>query len=84
MNIQEKESGTEIIDSKLEYYLKRYINIHYKEYPNSYEIGEWIINDFLTKLFNTKIPNKERAIIAIKHTMRDMNVSAFVKMNKGD
>ena len=75
--INESESGIDIIDEKFTYYFLRYINAHRHEFNNSYELGEWLISSILQKAIKSKVPNKERMVLAIKYLMKNFNIKKF-------
>ncbi len=75
--ITESESGIDIIDEKFKYYFLRYINAHRHEFTNSYELGEWLITSILENSLKSKVPNKERMILAIKYLMKNFNIKKF-------
>ena len=80
-----KPSGTEIIDAKFEYYLNRYLNLHFKSFHNNYDFGEWFIKFIVDQVQDTKIPNKYQFIRGIRWTMKDFNVEKYWKeMKKKD
>lgn len=77
-----KESGLKVIEEKLEYYLIRYLNAKYKEFQNSFDAGEWFIFDIISRIEDTKIPNKYQFIRAIRLAMKDFNVEQYRKSVK--
>jgi len=85
MNIEEQnESGTEMIDAMFEKYLIRYINIHFKQYHNSYQVGEWFIMDILEKFMRTRVTDKKRSLTAIRLLLKDKNVDSLMKELKSN
>ena len=79
---EQKESGTAIIDAYFEKYLIRYVNIHFKEFHNSYEVGEWFIMDVLKKFMKTRVTDKTRALTGLRLFIKDANVDQLAKKLK--
>jgi hypothetical protein len=77
--ITEQQSGLEIIDSMFEKYLIKYVNAHFREFENSYKVGEWFIVDVLSKLLKTRVTDKKRALLAIRLLLKDKNVEKLLK-----
>lgn len=77
--LEQDESGTDIIDKMFEKYLIKYVNVHFKKFKNSFEVGEWFLMDILSKLMKTRIVNKERAITGLRLLIKDANVQSLIK-----
>lgn len=73
------ESGTSVIDQKFEYYLIRYINVHFKEFNNSYDVGKWLLKEVFSKLKYTKVYNEKQAITGAYWSIKENGLGSFVK-----
>lgn len=72
------ESGTNMIDEMFEKYLIRYVNVHFKKFHNSYEVGEWFIKDILSKFIKTRVTDKTRAITGLRIFIKEKNVGSLI------
>lgn len=79
-NIEEAtESGTSVIDKKFEYYLIRYINVHFKEFKNSYDVGKWLLKEVFSRLKYTKVYNEKQVITGAYWSIKENGLGNFVK-----
>ncbi|MGD9678156.1 MAG: hypothetical protein AB7V16_07305 [Vulcanibacillus sp.] len=79
-NLEEQnETGTQMIDAMFEKYLIRYVNVHFKRFHNSYEVGEWFIKEVLSRFLKTRVTDKTRALTGLRLYIKDQNVNSLVK-----
>jgi len=76
---EEEETGVDIIDKMFEKYLIKFVNVHYKKFHNSFEVGEWFIQEILSRFLLTKVSNKKRALTGLRLFIKEKNIDSFIK-----
>jgi hypothetical protein len=77
--LEQDETGTAIIDKMFEKYLIRYVNVHFKKFKNSFEVGEWFLMEVLTHFMKTRVSDKARALTGLRLLIKDKSIQRLIK-----